>query len=198
MCRSCSDCLFHISFSGPNREQSKILQYSVLPPIFTAATVAKAMCKYHGRSFRWYLNSLSQSHFELYVYFYFLIWVLFLPEISRYYMLWQWQWKETYRRRRTDISTYNICFWRLCLLHCSFKLNGKIKYLGLYKQETCWHKNETLKSMVFWIVTPCISKTGRCSRGTYRLYFQGWRVSQARNQQQQGARGAKRPLPQSL
>jgi hypothetical protein len=41
----------------------------------------------------------------------------------------------------------------------------------------------TLKSSAFWDITPCIPlKVNRCLRGTCRLYLQGRRISQARNQ----------------
>jgi hypothetical protein len=41
-----------------------------------------------------------------------------------------------------------------------------------------------MKSYVFWDITPCIMLKGnRQFKGTCRLHFQGWRISQARNQQ---------------
>jgi hypothetical protein len=41
----------------------------------------------------------------------------------------------------------------------------------------------TMKSTVFWAVTPCSLERDRRFGGTYRLHFQGRRVSQAWNQQ---------------
>jgi hypothetical protein len=41
----------------------------------------------------------------------------------------------------------------------------------------------TMKDGVFWIATPCSSERARRFGGTWRLHLQGWKVSQARNQQ---------------
>jgi hypothetical protein len=50
-----------------------------------------------------------------------------------------------------------------------------------------WYKMQT-KSSIFWDLNPCsLLKVNRCSGGPYRLHFQGWRVSQARNQHEAGS-----------
>jgi hypothetical protein len=45
-----------------------------------------------------------------------------------------------------------------------------------------------MKSSIFWDITPCTSGRARCFGGIYRLHLQGWKISQARNQQTQAAR----------
>jgi hypothetical protein len=42
-----------------------------------------------------------------------------------------------------------------------------------------------MKSTIFWDITPCSpSNVNRLSGGAYRLHFQGWRISRARNQRE--------------
>jgi hypothetical protein len=49
--------------------------------------------------------------------------------------------------------------------------------------------NITMKSAVFQVLISCSSETDRRFGGTYRLLLQGWRVSQARNQQSRACAG---------
>lgn len=46
--------------------------------------------------------------------------------------------------------------------------------LGL---RSLWH---WLKSVIFWVVTPCSSERTQHFGGAYHLYLHGWRVSQAK------------------
>jgi hypothetical protein len=56
-----------------------------------------------------------------------------------------------------------------------------------YGDFLCLCLTNLCQNKVFWIATLCSSETGRHFRGTHSLHLQGWRVSQARNQQKQMA-----------
>jgi hypothetical protein len=82
---------------------------------------------------------------------------------------------------------YGIFFWKL-LFVC---------YIIFCPEETCPYVGiqvftaMTVKSLIIWVVKPCISENFRRFGGTHRLHIQGRRFSQARNQYKEAANWAR-------
>jgi hypothetical protein len=83
----------------------------------------------------------------------------------------------------------SICFNSFCQkiwhdLKALIRFASRLRYPNITSMST-----ETLKRSVFWDITPCSQlKVNGHFEGTYHLYIQGRRISQARGQQEAGSK----------
>jgi hypothetical protein len=73
-----------------------------------------------------------------------------------------------------------ICFRWLWIFMCSLFFSNLLNKFATVRYVCVGFDGftaVTMKSMVFWVVTPHSSEKARCFRETYCLCLQGWRVS---------------------